>query len=98
MADALDLVPFKGAAKVPPAALISAEVGSVTDKARPADIPADPLISRLLNCFKSQVRHQPHTVRLGLSCKPACTHTRMQACTPSAPTDLHHWAAASGGV
>ncbi len=53
--DPLELVPFKGQAKLPPAGMIYAEVGTITDKGRPADLEADPLIARLIRVFGGQV-------------------------------------------
>lgn len=53
--DTLDLKPYKIPKDLPPIGMMYAEVGGITDKPRPAELPADDIIQRLLRCFKEQV-------------------------------------------
>ncbi|KAL6751966.1 N-ethylmaleimide sensitive fusion protein [Haematococcus lacustris] len=60
--DVLDLTPWKPPSTLPPAAMVYAEVGTITDKGRPAELAADPLIARLLRSFTGQVLTQNQLV------------------------------------
>uniref|UniRef100_A0A7S0RIV4 Vesicle-fusing ATPase n=1 Tax=Chlamydomonas leiostraca TaxID=1034604 RepID=A0A7S0RIV4_9CHLO len=53
--DQLEMTPWRPPANFPPIAMMYAEVGTITDKGRPAELAADPLIARLIRCFQGQV-------------------------------------------
>ena len=54
--DQLELTPWRPPANLPPAGMVYGEVTTITDKGRPAELAADPLISRLVRSFQNQVR------------------------------------------
>lgn len=56
--DNLDLTPWRPPANLPPIAMVYGEVCTITDKGRPADLAADPLIARLIRSFNQQVGYQ----------------------------------------
>jgi hypothetical protein len=53
--DQLEMTPWRPPANFPAIAMMYAEVGTITDKGRPAELAADPLIARLIRCFQGQV-------------------------------------------
>lgn len=53
--DPLDMIPFKPPANLPVLGMMYAEVTTITEKGRPADLSADDLIARLIRTFKGQI-------------------------------------------
>lgn len=54
--DPLEMLPYRPPANLPNVAMVYAEVTTITDKGRPAELQADDVIARLIRSFRGQAR------------------------------------------